>query len=1032
MRTKFSGFLTLLLVLIVQLGFAQEKTITGTVLDGDGLPLPGATVQIKGKSIGTQTDFDGKYEITASTGEVLVFTYVGFKTQEITVSNQTTIDVTLSLDAQTLDEVVVVGFGIKKERRELIYNTETVDSEVMNMVQPTTASSGLVGKVAGLQINIQNNGVKPSTQVILRGLTSISASNEAAVVIDGSLTNQNAFDALNPNDIESINVLKGASAAVLYGSSAGNGVLVVTTKKGNKNKKFTVGLNSVATFEEVSYMPEFQTEYGSGWQGDYNPIENTNWGPRFDGTMRQIGPTFSDGSYQSVKYAPIANNLRDFYNTGETYQNTVYFSGGDETSSFYASIGKQSTTGTVPKDTFEKTMFRVNASKTIGNLTLNLNTNYYRDETSVVGSTIGSQDRPLYWFILNTPANIPLSRYSDWRNDFYSSPNGYYNGYYQNPYWALDTNRNNDWTDRFTANLSGSWDPYKWLNVVVRLGLNKVQGHGKEWRAEQTYSTDDMIAFASRPDAVSSFVVDNSSQALTYTADLLATGTFDLNDDFNLKTIVGTTQNTYHYHYNAIQANNLSIPGFYDVSNGTGTPDVVVDEAHTRRYAFLSDITLGYKKWLYANVSARYDYTSTLSKGDNNYLYPGGGISFVLTDAVESLKSDILSFAKLSVNNSTVYNDLSAYRINETYSSSSGFPFGDLAGFALSSQTIDENIKKEKLNTSEITLDLSLFKNRLNVTASAYKIITTDLITAITPSYASGATSYLTNIGELENNGLELSLNGTVLKTQDFSWNLNLNITHQETVVNEISDGVTETAVSTNGSVGVYAVEGEAFPQIKGISYERDDQGRIVIDADTGRPIIGDLKNLGKTTPDYTVGLVSVMKYKGFTLSATLDYRTGHVYYSQLADRMEFTGRSMASVSANRQDFVLPNSVINTGTSDNPVYVENTNIAVTGGLQSYWTDHYNLITENYVFDATAVKLRELALNYSFSPKLLDGTFINKLSLGLVARNLLTWLPKENRFSDPEFNNSNSNAIGIGGYSQSPPTRTFGVNLNVEF
>jgi hypothetical protein len=290
----------------------------------------------------------------------------------------------------------------------------------------------------------------------------------------------------------------------------------------------------------------------------------------------------------------------------------------------------------------------------------------------------------------------------------------------------------------------------------------------------------------------------------------------------------------------------------------------------------------------------------------------------------------------------------------------------------------------------------------------------------------------LTNIGEIEGKGFELSVGGTVLRSEDFSWDVNVNYTANEQVVKEISEGVNEITLTSTGQVGIFAIVGEEFPQIKASSYVRDPQGNVVIDPSNGNPIVGALKNLGKTTPDYIIGLTSAMRYKGFSLAVTMDYRTGHVYYEQGSDAMEFTGRSLASVSSNRQDFVFPNSVVNTGTDENPVYVQNTNIPVTNGNQDFWTNTYNEIKENYVKDATALKLRELSLNYEIPSRLLDNTAVNAVRIGVIGRNLLTWLPKENLFSDPEFNNTNSNNIGIGGYFQSPPTRSIGFSVNVEF
>jgi TonB-linked SusC/RagA family outer membrane protein len=1039
MKRKLKGMLALLMALVVQITFAQEQTVTGTVTDDQGLPLPGVNVIIQGTSTGVQTDFDGEYAIEASMGDVLVFSFIGMETAEYTVGANNEVDVTLSADAAQLDEVVVTALGIEREKKEIAYQTEQVDNETLNLSQPTTATEGLVGKVAGMAVNIQNNGVNPDTQINLRGFRSISQSSTPLYVIDGAIATAGAFNDLNPNDIQDMNILKGATAAALYGSQAANGAIIINTKRGNFDDRFTVGVTTTSTFQEVAYMPDFQNEYGTGWQGAYEPIENTNWGPRFDGVVRQVGPTFEDGTFQELPYSPVEDNLKDFYNQGVTLQNTVYASGGGETSRFYASIGDQTTKGIVPGDDYERQTFRVNASKTLGDLEITLNSTYFRDQTSVVGDDIGSQERPLYWFILNTSNNIPLSNYRDWQNDLYSSPDGYYNGYYQNPYWALDTNRDNDETERIVSNLQASWDINDWLNLTGRLGVNSTTGLGHEWRAEQDYTT----AYT-RPDPVSSFVTESQYRSLQYTSDLLLTGDFDLSEDFSLRAILGASNFTSKYNFQSIRANNLSIPGFYDISNGTGALVGSVNEENERYYGVYGNFVLGFREFAFLEVSGRNDWTSTLPFEDNanSYFYPAAGVSFVATEAIPSLKGNALNYLKLTANGSIVYNDLDPYQTNEIFIQPGqapyddlSFPYGNINGFTVGNNAVDPDIKQEKVSSLELGANLAFFNNRITLNGSYFSTRIEDLITRTSTAPSAGSYTLATNLGELKNEGYEFSLGARLVQTDDFSWNVDANFTHFETTVVDIDpnnpDATEISIASYAGGYGIYAIEGMAFPQVKALAYERSPEGNIIIDPATGYPISGSEEAMGKTTPDYTVGLVNTFRYKGFSLLATLDYRTGHVFYSQLADLMEFTGRSQESVSANRQDFIIPNTVYENANGE---FVENTNIPVSGGLQTYWTDQYNVVKENYVRDATALKLREVAINYRVPQSLFQNTAISKLSLGLVGRNLVTWLPEENRFSDPEFNNSfaNSNTQGVSGYLQSPPTRSYGFNVNIEF
>ncbi|MEX1240139.1 MAG: SusC/RagA family TonB-linked outer membrane protein [Cyclobacteriaceae bacterium] len=1029
--------LTAVFTLVYSELWAQERIVSGTVTSvEDGSSLPGVNVVLQGTTTGAVTDIDGKYSLSVpQEGGTLVFTFIGLQTQEVEIGSRSTVDVQIAADVQQLSEIVVTGYGIERAAAEVTYQTEKIDASTLMRGQQQLPAAGLVGKVAGLQINVQNNGVNPQAQILLRGLRSISANNEAMIVIDGAVATLGAFNDLNANDIQSIDVLKGANAGALYGSRAANGAIIVTTKRGKIGQAFTVGINSSLTFEEVNFLPDFQTEHGIGWDASYDPIENTNWGPRFDGVERRIGPDFPDDyplADQYVPYGPIKDNLKDFYERGSTLQNTVYFSGGDETGTFYLSYGHVATKGIIPDDEYTRNTLRVNATKRIGKLNLSLNSSYFDDETDIVGSTIGDQDRPLYWFVLNTPANIPLSRYKDWQNPLsYAHADNYYNAYYQNPYWAIGTNRNTDKSNRLTATVNSSYDITKIINLSGRLGINRSAGTGKNWRDAQGYNADLQPSHS----PVSSFLVDSEFQNVELNGNAILSGNFKFSEDISFKPMLGAAFISSDFRGSSIRANNLSIPGFYDISNGTGELVGTVDQETKRTYGFFADLTFGYKNWAYLNLAGRQDYTSTLPKENNSYFYPAASLSVILSEAVPGIvDNEILSFVKATLSNATVYNDLGVYQLNERYSQPAYFPMGDVNGFEASRTVVDANIKKEKLNTWEYGLNLGFLNDRFFLDASYFDTKTTDLITATTPSFASGANSFLTNIGELRSTGYELTLGGTLLKIGDFGWNFNVNYTSYETEVVEIKDDLKEVALDNFGTYGTYAIVGEAFPQIKAQSYVRDPQGRVVINPATGNPLIGDVLAHGKTTPDYIIGASSELTFKGFSLSATIDYRSGHIYYSQGNDQMEFTGRSLESVSSDRQDFVWPNSVYET-TED--TYVENTNIPISGGRMGFWQNTFNEIKENYVKDATAFKIREVAFNYTLPRSILSRIeFVKKLTVGFVSRNTLTLLASGSRFSDPEFRNTRStddgNGIGIGGYLQSPPTRSYGVNLNIEF
>lgn len=1034
METKYGEILMLFLFFLLHLSVAQQKPISGKVTDQSGLPIPSVNVLIKGKSQGTITDFDGIYNIVAVDIDTLVFSYLGLETLEITVSSSEIINVIMQEYVTALRTINVTALGIQRQKKTLTYQADNVPSEELVKVMPTRAAQGLTGKVAGLQINVQDQGVNPNTQIILRGLRSISQSNSPIIVIDGAVASQGAFDDLNPLDVEDVNVLKGATAGILYGSLGSNGAIIVTTKKGELGQKFTIGLISTTSMETVAYMPDFQQEYGTGYAGVYEPRENTSWGPRFDGQVRQIGPTFADSTFQAVPYAAVKDNLKNFFETGYTFQNTLYLSGGTTSSSFYLSLSDQQTTGLIPSDTYDRNTFKVNASQTLGNLTLSVNSSYLRDKTSVVGSRLGQFDEQIYGLLLSTPVNIPLTEYRNWEDpNSYGHPDNYYNLYQDNPYWAIDTNRDNDKTDRLIANIQASWDIVDWLNFTARLGLNNSSGYGKDYRRRQSYDP----TLQSFKGYITPFVFESEFQTNSYSAEAILKADFDAGKWFDITAILGGTNNSFDSRISSIGFNDLSIPGFFDISNGVGTPEVNLDESKKRTYGFFADATLGYKEFLYLNLAGRYDFTSTLPSGENSYFYPAAGLSFIMSEVVPSLKENDI-YIKLSASNSTTYNDLGPYQINETYSQAASFPYGDLNGFSVSDVAIDPGITKEKINTTEFGLNTSFFKNRLTFDAAYFITKSTDLITLTTPSVTSGSSSFLTNIGEIETKGVELTLGGEILKSENWGWDASFNFTSNEAVVKEITEGVDEITISSidysffPDRVGFYAVEGEAFPQIKATTYLRDPQGRVVINPEDGNPLVGPLNNLGKTTPDYIIGFTSRLRWKTLSLSLTMDYRTGHVYFDEGSDYAEFSGRSVASIAYDRENFVFPNSVIETSPG---IYEENTSVTITeGNNYVYWADFYGGIKENYIKDASALKVRELALNYAMPDKYLRNSAIHALEIGLIARNFFTYLPGENLFSDPEFQNNNQpdNAIGIGGILQPPPSKSLGLNLKIEF
>jgi TonB-linked SusC/RagA family outer membrane protein len=1028
MKTKLNGILTLLLALVVQMTFAQTQTVTGTVTDDTGLPLPGVNVLVKGTTRGVQTDFDGEFAIEARDGEVLVFSYLGMRTVEFTIRNAGLgIEIILEPDAAQLQEVVVTALGIERNPRELSYSVSSLDNEEITKTRAVNVATAMVGKVAGMQINTVNNGVNPSTRVVLRGNRSLLGNNQALIVVDGFPSERGVLDRINPNDIEEMTVLKGANASALYGSEAANGVIVITTKQGRG--KLSVTYNTSLQFENVAYLPEFQDEFGAGGfpDGTLYPLENVNWGPRFDGRLVDVSETYPDGRVWQVPFTPIEDVHKDFFDTGTTIRNGVTVSGGDESGDFLMSVDHSNVTGTVPKDTYNRTNFRFKGSRSFEKLQVGANLSFYRSHSNTVGNG-GRQNRPVYWNVINTPLHVPLSLMKNWRTGEFTRNEVSFFRFYENPYFIIDTQR--EMSDYFQFNVlaNADYEFTDWMTASLRVGYTgdsqvfkrEFGGLTYAFRLDDAYSNmDDYGARTADNQGTSSRV--NSDFILNFDKQITEDFSADLTLGHNLRLETGNSIN--------VSGSDLIIPGFYNVSTRTGNLDGGQSQSEYRRWGVYGDFTLGFRDYLFLNFTARNDWSSTLPEDNRSFFYPGGGISFVASDAFNGMvSSNGLSYLKLNANVTKTGNDPGLYATAGTFFAPSNFPYGSTAGLAQSSTEPSPDLNPEFTTSYEAGVEFGLFNNRMTGSATVYQTNSTDQIIPVNTSYASGATSNLINIGEIENQGLELNFQGTIVRTEDFIWNLGANYTGYRSEVISLAPGIDELEIGGYTYAQIVARVGEPYPMIRTTSYERDPQGRVIVGED-GDPIQSSQNQLqGKTTPDYVVGLNTTINYKNFQLYAVADYRTGHVFFNDIVNAMEFTGLTQHSVTSGRGPFVFPNSSYLNAAGQ---YVANTNRLTTGGGNAFW-DSYNDVAENYVTDATTLKLREVSLTYTFEENILDAIKIDDLTLGLFGRNLITLRPDDNVYTDPEFNFTTGNAIGVGTQSQTPPTRQYGIQLSAKF
>ena len=1038
MRSKFKWIFTLLVAFTMQFSFAQEKTVTGVVSDAIG-PMPSANVVVKGTTRGVATDIDGRFALKASAGDVLIVSFSGYAPQNITVGASSNYIVRLKEAENKLDEVVITAFGIKRETKKLAYSTQKVEAAELVVTSPINAVTAMQGKVSGLNVITRNNGVNPSTAIILRGYKSLTGDNSALIVIDGVVQAATALDNLNPNDIASVNVLKGSSATALYGSQGKNGAMIVTTKQGSTRSGLNVTFNTSYVVERIKYFPELQSTFGPGFNDQYDPFENTSWGPRFDGVPRRVGPILADGSFQLLPYQAIKNNRKDFFQDGITSINGATLSGGDENSTFYFSAQRSDIAGITPKDSYKKDNFRFNASRTMGDFKITVNTSYFTDNTDVVGNG-GYQARPIFWSIINTPANIPLTSYKNWRTDPFASPEGYFNEFYQNPYTIVDIARNTSTANRLLANVKFDYKLADWANVSYSLASTYFNSQFKNTREAITYNP---ALAPSRTDSnTPAAVAEGSANNTRLQSDLVFNFTRKFAKDFEATLILGNTVQTFSSNNYNITGNNLFVPNLYNVGVRTGEPVATVGGTRTRLAGNFADLTLGYKNFLTLNGAYRRDTSSTLLLENNSFDFYTYGASLLVSELFPGINGDVLDFWKINGSYAVVganpdfgfTNEL--FGVNPDPNGVSGFPFGSTVGLGAPRSIVSAGITPSKTKTLEVGTEFVFAKKRLNLGVNYFINTSTDDFLSGAVSNASGAAVLRQNGGELEVKGLEIDLNGTVLKSTDFEWRLGVNVFKQESEVKSVADGAQRQQVGgVFADVGLFAAVGEAYPSIFATAYTRDDQGRVIIDGNGDPVLSSELKNLGTTTPDLILGFTTSMRYKQFNLSATADYKTGHVYYNNLVDALEFTGSTTHSVSSGRQPFVFPNSavLVTAATPTTPaVYAANTNITTSGGGFDFWTGKYQPIKENYITDATTFKLREVALTYDVPAKVLDRTFIKGISFGLVARNILMLRSAQNKYTDPEFTSDDRQVTGIGFQEQLPPTASYGFKMDVKF
>ncbi|MDB5152814.1 MAG: hypothetical protein JWR54_1565, partial [Mucilaginibacter sp.] len=1057
---------------------------TGTVTaKEDGLPIPGATVKVKGTNVGTQTNTAGKFTLSVPSGTTLVVSFVGYSAQDIPVGTQSTINVVLVSSSSQLGEVVVTGaLGIKRQSREVGYAATQVDAKALTEAKATNFTNGLTAKAPGLVVSTVDNGINPNTRFTLRGMRHIYGNNYALVVLNGVPVSPNEVNTINPDDIESVNILNGASAAALYGSEASNGALIITTKRGSGSGAPVVSYTNTFQLEKISYFPDLQTRFGSyGGEGApyqdsrtgyiTTPVayENQSYGPAYNGQPTQLGIPASGAANAPVQIVPYSTPSRDprlaFFQTGHSDENNISYSQGDAANSFNLTANRLDRTGTLPKDTYNRTVARVSATKTTGIVKFDFNASYTNSNTSTAG--LGYDGSTILGTLLNTPSWAPLQNYKDPTQTF-ADPNTYFNSYGINPYWTVDNSRINTRQDNFNGFIAATVTPTKWMDATYRLSDNFGQAQQQTTRAQvnfNAYALSDptngggTVASSDFPGSPSSAYIPGQVTNISQFGDgsvssagsagpqgfsrvqqdILLNFHKTFFTDFKTNLLLGNS--IWQEYYQNIQnsSTNLLVDGFYNIGSILGVPATSQDIERIRQIAYFGDVSIGYKTFAFIEGTLRNDHDSRLSASNRSFWYPSVKGTFVFTDAIPVLKGNrILSYGKLRGAFSQVGDvNIAAYSINPTYAPTGGFPYGNTGGLSLNSTLNNPHLKPELTKEVETGIDLGFFDNRVNISATYYDSHTKDQTLPINVSPSTGYLKAYINIGEVQNTGYEFKADWQVLTKSHNGVGLTLggNFSIQDSKVISLYQGLNSIQIGGYSNSAVDVVVGKPFPELYSTDVKRDPQGHVIVDPNTGMPSADpNLKDMGRLTPKYLLGLTQSVSYKFITLTATSEFRSGYVVYQSGLASATAAGVSALSASSGRQVFVYPNSVINTGTSSNPNYVKNTNTTVQDGALGFFDAgaYYNSAS-SYVVSGAFWKLREANLSFDLTQWARKSKFIKHASFAFIGRNLLMLRPKTSNWTDPEFAySSDNNGVGVSNTSQNPPSRFYGASLNVTF
>jgi TonB-linked SusC/RagA family outer membrane protein len=1069
---------------------AQEKTISGRVVaEENGTPIPGVNVILKGTTIGTVSDIDGNYKLNVpAEGGILVYSFIGLATEEVRIGNQSVIDMVMTADIKQLSEVVVTAIGLESEKAALGFSIQTVGAEEVQASGETNIVSALNQKAAGVYV-YQNAGTPgASASIRIRGNTSVNLSNTPLFVVDGvpidnsdvgngtgGANQSNRAIDINPNDIASMTVLKGPAATVLYGIRASSGAIIITTKKGSVGKPKVTFSSSYAA-SQVNKLVEKQYDYAQGrpvggvptWRGpDTN--DGFSWGPKISDLEFATDPGHpnapgsggfdSEGNYKyddngflvpvgsgNGQPANAYRNNDNFFVTGNTFDNNLSVSGGTSEIKYYLSAGYLNQTGVVPLSKWERVSLLAKISADIAdNFEIGAQANYinsggYRPQqgSNVNGVMLG---------LMRNSATFDAARgYTNGRdaaNDIntYEFPDGTQRSYrpnsYDSPFWTVNNNPYNDNVNRLIGNINFNWRVLPWMSITYKLGIDTY--HDRRINGYNINSNGDFSA---------GMVYQQDISNTDLNSDLLFLFNHDFSEKLGLNATLGWNFFDTRYHRRWSQGDQMSVPKFYHISN---TASVQAGEVIGEKQisGVFADVKLSWDNYLFLNASVRNDWSSALPEDNNSYLYPAVSLGWTFTENLGLSTSTIFSYGKLRASWGQVGNDAPIYSTTTPFTQANmtgdgfingvNFPAFNVNSFELSNSLGNPDLEAELTTTIEFGAEFQFFQGRLGFDVTWYDSYTDGQVINIDVAPSTGFNGLLGNAGKVSNTGWEVMFNATPIVAGDFTWDMNINFTAYETMVDELDPSIGEGGISLAGftSTTSRVIAGQPYGIIYGNRYQRVEgganDGRLIIGAD-GWPIAApDQGILGDPNPDWLAGWRNTFTWKGITLSGLLDFRQGGKMWNGTAGVMNYFGvTEETGTDRNVQGYIF-DGVVNVGTTEDPVYEQN-NTPVdfadpafgVGGTK--WTRYGFGWSENEIEDASWVRLRDVTLAYDF-PKSLFKSNID-LRISVSGRNL--WLLTNYTGIDPETNlTGNSNGFGLD-YFNMPNTKSYHANLTLTF